>query len=181
VRFPKLVAASAIAVLTLAACGGSSATPAGAGASVAPETAAPSAAAEPTPDGAASTSPAPAGEAVDACALLTAADLTTAIGEDFEPGVLDSVGQCIWDGDTAVVLYVQDAALDFIKSTFAGGVDATVGDHAAYWNPGEGLRSLWVDLGGGRVLVLSFPKSSDLGPEDQAIARQLAEIALGRM
>jgi hypothetical protein len=53
----------------------------------------------------------------------------------------------------------------------------TVSGHAGYWNPAQGLQSIWVDVGG-RLLVLSF---DPVGPETQAIAQKLAEIAIGKM
>ena len=69
-----------------------------------------------------------------------------------------------------------------ITSMFAtGGVAATVNGHAAFWNPLWGLQSMWVDIGGGNLLVLSFPRSSDLTAADQPIAQALAEAAVGRM
>jgi hypothetical protein len=170
--FPKLVAVAALAILAVAACGGSSNAPAGASTPPA------------TPGGGTTTSPVSNGGPVDTCALLSPADLKTVTGGDYAPGVVDSVGQCNWKdqgtGDRTVVLYVQDATLDFIKTTFPGGADVTVSGHAGYWNPAEGLRSLWVDVGG-RTLVLSFPMASSLGAEDQANAQKLAEIAISKM
>ena len=53
----------------------------------------------------------------------------------------------------------------------------TVSGHAGYWNPEQGLRSICVDAGG-RLLVLSF---DPVGPETQAIAQKLAEIAIGKI
>lgn len=127
--------------------------------------------------------------AVDLCSLLTAADLKSATGLEYSAGDLDSVGQGLWNIEGAsantgslVVAYIQPADLGFIKSTFGtGGVDLTVGGRPAFYNPTQGLSSLWVDVGGGRTFVLSFPRSSDLDPTYQALAVQLAELALSRM
>lgn len=69
------------------------------------------------------------------------------------------------------------AAEPIIKGYFQGGVDVTVSGHAGYWNPEQGLQSICVDAGG-RLLVLSF---DPVGPETQAIAQKLAEIAIGKM
>jgi len=128
---------------------------------------------------------------VDVCSLLTPAELNAATGtDDYAAGTLDSVGQCLWNTEgtvnnqgSLIVGYINpDVTLDFIKSTFGtGGVDATVNGHAAFYNPTQGLGSMWVDVGGGRVFVLSFPRSSDLNPSYTQIAQQLAEIAVGRI
>jgi hypothetical protein len=76
-----------------------------------------------------------------------------------------------------VVATFQDGSLDTIKSAFTGGTDVTVSGHAGYWNATQGLQSMWVDLGG-RMLVLSF---DPVGPETQAIAQQVAELAVSRL
>jgi hypothetical protein len=60
-------------------------------------------------------------------------------------------------------------------------VDTTVAGHAAFWNPAQGLNSLWVDIGNGQLFVLSFPRSGDLDPSYKAIAESLATIAVSRM
>ena len=173
VKSLKLLVVAALAACAFAACGGSTTAPTG-GSGIQIVTPAPGAASP-----AAATSP--GGNAGDSCALLSTVDLATTLGGDYAAGALDSVGQCVWSGaDGIVVLFVQDVELEFIKSTFTGGVDTTVGGNAAYWNPAEGLRSLWVDVGDGQTLVLSFPQTSDLGPEDQAKAEKLAEIAIGK-
>jgi hypothetical protein len=182
VKSSKVLIVAALAAFAFAACSGSTTAPSGGG--VTTITAAPGAA-SPVPaattDGT-STSPAPNGGTGDNCALLSTADVTTTLGSDYAAGALDSVGQCVWTAsDGIVVLFVQDVELDFIKSAFTGGVDTTVSGHAAYWNPAQGLQSLWVDTGDGRVLVLSFPKTSDLGAEDQAKAEKLAEIAISKL
>ena len=171
-KSPKLIAVAALAIFAVAACG-SSAAPTGAGTPTA------------APGGGTTTTPAPTGGAVDMCALLSPADLKTVTGGDYGDGVLDSVGQCTWRvggtavnvGDGQVVAAIQDQQLSFIKSTFSGGVDVTVSGQAGYWNPEQGLQSIWVDVGG-RTLVLSF---DPVGPDAQAIAQKLAEIALSKM
>ncbi|HEY0444328.1 MAG TPA: DUF3558 family protein, partial [Candidatus Limnocylindrales bacterium] len=124
--------------------------------------------------------------AVDTCALLPTKDINAATGLTFGAGAPDSAGQCTWrvggasanNGDGQLVAAVQDQQLSFIKSTFSGGTDMTVSGHAAYWNPAQGLQSLWVDIGGGRLLVLSF---DPVGPTTQAIAQKLAELAIAKL
>ena len=186
----KFVALVAAAILALAACG-SSATPAPG----APTTA-PGGASASTPAGGASAStPAsggasastPAGAAVDVCSLLTPADLKTATGKTYEAGVLDSVGQCYWNvGKSAansgdlIGASVQDQQLSLIKSTFPGGTDLTVSGKAAYYNGAQGLGSVWVDIGG-RLFILTFPRSGALSPEDQTAIQKLAEVAVAKI
>jgi hypothetical protein len=187
VKSMKVVAVAAVAIFALTACGGSSATPPGAGASAAPSnggtTTTPSASTEP----AAASATTAGGGPVDTCALLSEADLKTVTGKEYGAGVSDSVGGCSWNVGAAgvnqgalVYVAIQDQSLDFIKTSFPGGVDVTVSGHAGYWNPGQGLQSMWVDSDG-RLLVLSFPRSEALGPEDQVIAQKLAEIAIAKM
>lgn len=181
-----LGALAALAVAALVACGGSSATPAPAAQSTTAATGAASTSAP--PKAAATTAPAAApAKAIDPCTLLTAADVSTAFGKKYEEGVVASPGQCTWNVGTSgvnrgdlVVLAVQDAKLSDLKSMFAGGTDATVKGKTAYWNPKEGLSSMWIDIGG-RVLVVSFPRSRTLTAEEQGIAQKLADIAVGKM
>src|SRR5205823_11934289 len=178
---------AALAILLVAACGGSSTTPTTAVAATAtppavasatPATAAPAAA---SPAGAS----APAAAAIDTCSLISTADLKTATGKDYGAGVLDSVGQCVWrvggatanNGEGQLVAFIQDQPFGAFKSAFPGGVDLTANGHAAYWNPAEGLQSIWVDLGG-KTLVLSF---DPVDADTQAIALKLAEIAVSKM
>jgi hypothetical protein len=40
---------------------------------------------------------------------------------------------------------------------------------------------MWVDAGGGRLFVLSFPRSDDLDPSYLPIAQTLATTAVGRL
>ncbi len=195
-RSPKSIALVAVAIVAVAACSGSGgATDAGAGTAAAAPTAAPgggtTATAAPTdaakPTGAAAATPAPPAGAVDVCGLLTAADLKSATGKEYGEGVADPVGGCAWNVGTSgvnqgdlVYAITQDQTLDFIKGAFLGGSDVTVNGHAGYWHPGVGLGSMWVDIGG-RVFVLSFPRSEELTAEDQAAAQKLSEIAVGKM
>jgi hypothetical protein len=190
---PKMVVAVAVAILSVAACGGSGAASNGAASASVPSgavttTVAPTAttgAPTTASSDAASTTASPAGGAVDLCGLLSAADLKTATGGDYGEGKLDDYGQCTWlvgdagvnTGDGQVVAAIQEVPLDTFKNTFSGGVDVTVNGHAGYWNPTQGIQSIWVDVGG-RTLVMSFdPVSAD----GQAIAQKLAEIAIANM
>jgi len=183
-----MVVAVAVAILTVAACGGSSAPSRGDDASAPVPSDAPTITMAPTtaPSDATATTPvSQPGGAVDLCGLLSAADLKTATGADYGDGKLDDYGQCTWlVGDTGVnigegqvVVAVQDVPLDTFKGTFPGGVDVTVSGHAGYWNPSPGLQSMWVDIGG-RTLVISF---DPVGPDGQSIAQKVAEIAVGRI
>jgi hypothetical protein len=194
VKSLNMVALAAVAVLALAACG-SSATPApAAGTSATPGAAAsaPASLGEAStpasvPASAGATASTPAGGAVDLCSLLTPADLKAATGKTYEAGVLDSVGQCYWNvGKSAVNsgdligASIQDQQLSLIKSTFPGGVDVTVNGKAAYYNGAQGLGSLWVDIGG-RLFILTFPRSGALTADDQTAMQKLAEIAVAKI
>jgi len=171
--------------LLIAACGSSttspaaalptagSGTPTGAGTTIAPS------------GGGTTTTLAPADAAAKLCTLLSSADLKTTTGSDYGAGVADAYGMCTWrvgastvnNGDGQVTAAFVDQQLSFVKSSFSGGVDVTVSGHAGYWNPTQGLQSMWVDLGG-RLLVLSF---DPVDPDTQAIAQKLAEIAIGKI
>lgn len=192
-RSPKMAVAVAVVILIAAACGGSSAGSSGAGASapVPPQatttTVAPTVAPTTAPSDATTATMSasqPAG-ALDLCGLLSAADLKTVTGADYGDGVLDDYGMCTWrvggasvnNGDGQVVVAVQDVPLATFTGTFPGGVDMTVSGQAGYWNPDQGLQSIWVDIGG-RTLVISF---DPVGPDTQAIAQKLAEIAIGKI
>ena len=187
----KLAAAAALTIAALTACGGSTATPAGAGATTPASSAtAPASVAATTgaASSAAATSAASQGSTAALCSLLSAADLSAATGKKYEAGVPDGIGGCTWNvgksqansGDL-VLATIQETTLDMIKGTFPGGADTTVAGHAGYWNGKQGLQTMWVDIGGGRLFLLGFPRSSDLGPPDQAIAQALAELAVGKM
>ena len=188
-RSPKMVVAVAVVILTAAACGGSSAGSSGAGASTPVPSVAPTTAMAPTtaPNDAttATTSASQPAGSIALCGLLSAADLKTATGADYGNGKLDDYGMCTWrvgdaavnNGDGQVVVAVQDVPLDMFKRTFPGGVDLTVGGHAGYWNPDQGLQSVWVDIGG-RTLVISF---DPVGPDGQVIAQKVADIAVGNL
>ena len=194
--FPKSTAIAVLALVALAACGGASATPAGQPASAAPATsgaAATTAASAPAGDTAAPPSAAATSGGVglpsDLCSLLTAAEISSLTGKKYEAGVADpTLATCSWNvgksnvnsGDL-IFAGTQAADLGLIKSTFPGGVDATVNGHAAYWNGKQGLGTMWVELSAGQLFTLGFPRSSDLGETDRALAQRLAEIALGKM
>jgi hypothetical protein len=183
VKSPKLVAVAALAIFALAACSAASTAPTDAGTASSAPTDAGTASSAP---GGETAAPASAAGAVDLCALLSPADLKTVTGDDYGAGVLNSLRLCVWrvggaavnNGDGQVVADDQGGALAAVKSAFAGGVDVTVSGHDGYWDPAEGLQSIWVDLGGGRTLVLSF---DPVAPDGQAIAQALAEIAIGNI
>ena len=183
---PRLTAAAACVLLLVAACGGSgpsaTPTPAPAGATATPAPAGATATPAPTQP-AAATATAGTGT-TDPCSLFSAADLKTATGADYGAGVADAYGNCTWlvggtvnSGQGQVVAAFKDGSLDAIKSAFAGGTDVTVSGHAGYWNGAQGLQSIWVDLSG-RLLVLSF---DPVGSDTQALAQQLAELALSHI
>jgi hypothetical protein len=132
----------------------------------------------------------PAGGTIDVCSLLSPEDLNAATGNEYLEGLLDDFGQCYWDGNQigggnageTVIGAITAADLSTIKASFGdGGVDTTVDGHAAFFNPSQGLGSLWVDIGNGQLLVLSFPQSEDLDPSYQQIAEELAQAALDNM
>ncbi len=149
----------------------------------------PTEAAEPTQ--AVGATQAPVGGNVDICSLLSPADLDAAFGETYGEGTVDSAGQCLWnlEGETGntgnvVVAYInpeQFSTLQGLLGIQEGSVELSVGGHSAFYNPTQGLTSLWVDIGEAGTFVLSFPQSDDLDPSYQDIAVQLAETALGNM
>jgi hypothetical protein len=188
-----MIVAVIVMILTAAACGGSS-TPSSVASASAPvasavttPTGAPTVAPTTAPSDAttATTSPSKPAVALDLCGLLSAADLKTVTGADYGSGELDDYGMCTWrvggasvnNGDGQVILGVQESPLDTFKSTFSGGVDVTVSGHAGYWNPAQGLQSMWVDIDG-RTLVISL---DPVDADSQAIAQKLAEIAIGKI
>jgi hypothetical protein len=186
VRIVGLVAVAAVTILTFAACGNSGAAPGATATPIKPPagaTAAPTAATVPTSG--------PVGATIDVCKLLTGAEVKAATGKNYGEGYADAdfPDNCSWNTDGATVnrgdligVSISSQDLAYLKATFGqGGVDATVNGHAAFWNPSQGLGSMWVDIGGGRLLVLSFPRSSDLDPSYTAIAQKLAEIAVARI
>jgi len=184
----KLVVLAALAIAGLAACGGSAATapavnpstPAGANSAPASTPAGSSAAA-------ASSTPAAVAGSVDLCGLISPADLRTVTGDTYGVGVLDSSGECTWrvggatvnDGKGQLIVAIQAITMDFIKTSYgSGGTDATVSGHAAFWNPSQGLQSMWIDIGGGNALVMSFDPIAD---STKGFAQKLAEIAVSKM
>ena len=169
--------------LLIAACGSSttstaaapptagSGTPTGAGTTIAPS------------GGGTTTTLAPADAAAKLCTLLSPADLKTATGSDYGAGDPSSPGSCTWTvgtgsnhaGQVAVSFVAQQ--LSDVKSGMPGGVDVTVSGHTGYWQPESGAQTIWVDLGG-RLFALSL---DPVGPDTQAVAQKLAEIAIGKI
>ena len=185
----KLIAAIAFAISALAACGGSPAATTPVGASTpAGSSPAPTSAAVPTASTAAvATTPAGPAGSVDLCGLLSPADLKTVTTDVYGAGVLDQYGSCTYrvggatvnDGKGQVIVAIQAVTMDYVKSSFgSGGTDATVSGHAAFWNPTQGLQTMWVDISGGNCLTLSFDPIVD---NSQTIAQRLAEIAVSKM
>lgn len=173
----------------IAACSASPGAPTAAPATATPG---PGATTAPTTPPAGPTNAPPTGPAVDICALLSPEELSAATGKDYLAGLPDDFGQCYWDGDQlgpqhnagdTIVGAINVQELAFIKSAFeAGGSDvALAGQHPAFYNPTEGLGSIWVDLGNGSLLVLSVPTSGDLDPSYERILVQLALTALSKM
>jgi hypothetical protein len=187
-QVPKFAAIAGFAMVLVAACSASPGAPTGALPTATPASADVTAA--PTSPSTSATTVPPSGTATDVCALLSPQDLETATGNAYLIGLPDEFGQCYWDGDQVggsnggdtIVGAINVQNLAFIKGAFGqGGTDVTVSGHAAFYNPVEGLNSLWVDLGNGSLLVLSVPTSGDLDPSYQATLVQLAEIALSKM
>jgi hypothetical protein len=190
---PKFVAVAALAIFVVAACGGSASTATGGAAPTTAPTAATTTSSAPSAPAAGGASQAPAGgasqnpaaAAAALCALLSSADLKTATGADYGTGVPDEFGMCTWrvggaasnNGKGQLILAIQDQPLATFKSTFPGGTDLTASGHTAYWNPAQGLQSLWVDVNG-RTLVLSL---DPVGADSQALAVALATIAVGKI
>ena len=184
----KMIATIAFAISALAACGGSAATAPPVGASTpAGSSPAPTSPAVPTASTGAATTPAVSAGSVDPCGLLSPADLKTVTGDIYGPGVLDQSGSCTWrvggakvnDGKGQVIAAIQAVTIDTIKSSFgSGGTDATVSGHPAFWNPSQGLQTMWVDISGGKCLTLSFDPIVD---NSQTFAQRLAEIAVSKM
>ncbi len=184
-----MIATIAFAMSTLAACGGSTAAtapPVGASLPAAGTPAATSAVVPSASAGTAATPPV-AAASVDLCGLLSPADLKTVTGDVYGAGVLDQYGLCTWrvggaqanDGKGQVIAAVQAVTLDFVKSSYgSGGTDATVSGHAAFWNPTQGLQTMWIDISGGNCLTLSFDPIVD---NSQTFAQRLAEIAVSKM
>lgn len=188
-HLPKLAGTAVLSLTLIAACGAPSSPTIGPGVTLAP-VATPAPNATPTPPPAVATNP-PVGGTVDVCSLLTPAELSSALGETFAAGVPSEniPGLCTWNiegetGPASVAAHANPEAYSVVHSFMAiqdGAVELTVSGHAAFYNPKEFYNSLWVDIGGLGTFVLSFPTDGDLEPSHQAIAVQLAEIALTRM
>lgn len=157
--------------------------------------AAPTATATPVAPGSVVT-PASVGTSPDAaniCSLVTTAELASATGKTYLPGTVDIGGQCNWNTDDSgantgassgnlIIAAIQTQDLAGTKSVYGtGGEDVTVSGHAAFYNPGQGVNSLWVDIGGGQLFVLSFPRSGDLDPSYKDVVLMIAQDALARM
>jgi Protein of unknown function (DUF3558) len=188
VKSAKLVVLAMLAISALAACSG----PAATAPAVIPSTpAGPSTAPTSAPAGSstapASSTPAAVAGSVDLCGLISPADLKTVTGDTYGAGVLDTYGECTWrvggasvnDGKGQLIVAIQAITIDYVKSSYgSGGADATVSGHAAFWNPTQGLQSMWIDIGGGNALVLSFDPIAD---STKGFAQKLAEIAVSKM
>jgi hypothetical protein len=172
VKASKLMVAAVVSWFVLGACAGSGATP----------TSSPAA----TTAGGAAT-PAPAAQHPDSCTLLTAADIKTATGTAWGPGVADGYGHCNWyagtstvdEGNGGVSLWFASGGttLASVRSgPAAGGVDLTVSGHPAYWSGGE-FSGMWVDLGTS-VLVLTI---NPVPVGGQAMVQHMAELAVAKL
>ncbi|MGI8928784.1 MAG: DUF3558 family protein [Candidatus Limnocylindrales bacterium] len=178
-------ALAALVIVSISACGGGTPAPTGNAVPTAGQ-----ATTSPTVAPSVGTTPAPVGGTTDVCSLLTAAELNAATGKsNYAAGVEDTIGGCVWNleglsnnqGDVVYGAF-QTLDLSVVKASFgSGGSDATVNGHPAFWNPSAGLGSMWVDIGGGPLFVLSFPQAGNLDPSYTQIAQQLAEIAVGRL
>ena len=136
--------------------------------------------------------PTPQASGTNVCALLTTQDLVNVTRKAYQSGVHLSGDRCQWDGipNTTIVggpgdlligeLMTTDLAT--IKSTNgAGGKDVAVSGDAAFLNPTEGVASIWVDVGDGRVLVLTFPQSGELDSSYETALIELAEKAVAKL
>jgi len=193
----RSAAVLATALFLAVACGGSPAASTNPAAKSNSPVAASSSPAVPTPavtpvaPGSVAT-PAPVSASADAaniCSLVTLAELASATGKTYFAGTVDIGGQCQWNtnqigaitGDL-IIAAIQTLDLATTKSMYGtGGEDVTVSGHAAFYNPGQGVNSLWVDIGGGQLFVLSFPRSGDLDPSFKDVALAIAQDALARM
>ncbi|MEO7118181.1 MAG: hypothetical protein ABIZ34_04335 [Candidatus Limnocylindrales bacterium] len=197
-RSRHLFAATAAVVLTVTACGGSS--PAPSLATVSPTTSA-AATATPVPSIVATatptsspvptegvtnepvTSPTPATGDIDLCSLLTAADVTTVLGGGWVEGVMAN-DYCHWDSGSSpsdqVVTFVQPGTIETFN--IDGAIALAPGGHTAYTHRDAEfhLQTTWIDIGGGTVLIVEFPTTSDASADVES-ATQLSEIAVGNM
>jgi hypothetical protein len=122
----------------------------------------------------------------DPCELVTLDELGDIVGATFTTAEPDGAGGCTYQTDMTESMAI--AGLTFSDGTLAplrsgSTTDLSVGDRSAVWWPD--LSSLFVDVGGGRVLsvtVMSLGAPVDGEPsaaQDQAVA--IAELAVGRM
>lgn len=185
-RTPRfLLVAGVVAAAALAACAGGTATPTGATTPTGPVTPTNAATAgQPAAtDALGATTDPGGGGTIDTCSLLTAAELKTATGDDYGAGIADGYGQCVYrvggatanDGKGQIAVAIVESSVSTLKGMFGtGGTDLTVAGKTAFWNPTEGLQTLWIDLGG-RSLALSFDPVTDA---TQGIAVKVGEIAV---
>ena len=80
---------------------------------------------------------------------------------------------CYFEGE---YVPMAEARVSILTHAFLYGTAVFEGIRA-YWNPDEGLQSMWVDLDG-RCLVLSF---HPIDENSQAVAEQVAAIAVGNL
>lgn len=122
----------------------------------------------------------------DPCELVTLDELGETVGATFTTAEPDGTGGCTYQTDMTesmaiVGLTFSDGTLAPLRS--GSTTDLTVADRSAIWWPD--LSSLFVDVGGGRVLSvtvmsLSAPVDGEPSPaQDQA--RSIAELAVSRM
>ena len=174
-RPSKLTAAVVLDTLvSVAACGGSGGSPTNGPAST-------QAAGQPTAAGGGPT--AATGGDRDQCALLSLADIKTAVGIDYPAGVVDTTGLCNWTatgGTYSSVSVGIDSKTTYAatKAGFPGGTETTVSGHPAYGLSGSILETIWVDLGGGSVLTVIVAPAPENAP---AVVKQLAEAAIAKM
>lgn len=122
----------------------------------------------------------------DPCELVTLDELGDIVGATFTTAEPDGGGGCTYQTDMTESMAI--AGLTFSDGTLAplrsgSTTDLMVGDRSAVWWPD--LSSLFIDVGGGRVLSvtvmsLSAPVEGESSPaQDQAVA--IGELAVGRM
>ncbi|HET9852788.1 MAG TPA: DUF3558 family protein [Candidatus Limnocylindrales bacterium] len=186
-------ALSLVTALALAACGGGGGAP-GTGATANPGGPLATAAAGPaTQVPAPGTTQAPAGATVDACALLSDADIKAASGlEPKGPGTPALFGYytagCQWDIVNEGAAVAPTLAIGVLPT---GGMEQYDRDIAPFgveygYEPIEGLGDKAVDYGGGAVLVLTGDtlvevQYAAIKANDVEIATELARTVLSHL
>ena len=139
-----------------------------------------------SPSEQATTTAAPSAGAIDLCGLLTAADVTKALGGSSIEGTLTSTGgYCHWDSarspNDRVITATQPGTLDDVKGPAPTGAELTVGGRGAYSVRDEAARvqTTWIDVGG-QLLLVEIPLSTDAAADLQS-AEELAGIAVGNL